>query len=65
MKTVYTLQDHEIKDIRNFAQNFRHHLILDNKLELDKLEGLNNLIASEDKESIRLAIIMMEQISNK
>jgi hypothetical protein len=65
MNTQYTLKDHVIKDVRQFAENFRHHLILDNKIELDELEGLNKLIASEDAESIHLAIIMMEQKSNK
>jgi hypothetical protein len=65
MITQYTLKEHSITSVRQFAENFRHHLILENKIEVDELAGLNNLIASADIESIKVAIIIMEQKSNK
>ena len=38
----------------------RHMLIIDNKVELSEFEGLSKLINSADRESVELAISMME-----
>ena len=46
--------------LQKLATNMRHMLIIDNKVELSEFEGLSKLINSADRESVELAISMME-----
>jgi len=64
-KRVYTPPNYPLDAYQTLASNIRHLLMTEGKLKIDEFAKLTKMIESEDLESVKLSIILMEQITGE
>ena len=62
---VYDVSHYPLTAYQTLASNIRHLLTQEGKLKMEDFIKLNRLIESEDIESVKLSIILMETITGE
>lgn len=64
-KRVYDTTRYPLTAYQTLASNIRHLLMQEGKLKMSDFVKLTKMIESEDLESVKLSIILMEQITGE
>jgi hypothetical protein len=62
---IYTVTGYPITAYQTLASNIRHLLMQEGKLQMSDFVKLTKLIESEDLESVKLSIILMETLTGE